>query len=134
MLRALLFACVIFPVTGFAEPHKLDSSQRAQQESLTLTLDTTKSKFRQMQRHHRQSDFQLWQTRLSQLNKGMTEKQVTSTLHAKELSFRSPFNNGSLDYYLLDDAYFATIIVDRAQRFLDATPPIAIAYRFTRGQ
>ena len=125
---------MILPMTAFAEPQKLDSSRGAQQEVLTLTLVTTKSKFRQMQRHHRQSDFQLWQARLSQLKHGMTEKQVESTLPAKELSFRSPFNDGSLDYYLLDNAYFAAIIVDRAKRFLNSTLPIAIAYKFASNE
>jgi hypothetical protein len=83
-----------------------------------------------MQRRYRRADFRVWEDRLKQLRAGMSEEEIVKTLRPKQLSFRSPFNDGFLDYVLLDDAYFAVAVVDKRKRFVDASPPIAIAYDF----
>jgi hypothetical protein len=130
MSRTLLAIGLFIPACVFARDHKLDTSERAQQEVLQLVLPATKAQFRQMQRGYRRNHFHIWEDRLKQLREGMTEKEMTDTLRAKELSFRSPFNDGWLDYFLLDDAYFAVVVVDKRKRFVQATPPVAIAYDF----
>ena len=130
MNRVLLAIGIFIPACVLAGDHKLDSSQRAQQEAPQLVLPATKAQFRKMQRGYRETHFHVWQDRLKQLREGMTEEEIVKALRPKKLSFRSPFNDGFLDYVLLDDAYFAVAVVDKRKRFVDASPPIAIAYDF----
>jgi hypothetical protein len=130
MRRVLLAVGLFIPASVLARDHKLDTSQRAQQEALQLVLPATKAQFRQMQRAYHITHFRIWEDRLKQLREGMTEKEMENTLRAKALSFRTPFNDGWLDYFLLDDAYFAVAVVDKRKRFVYASRPIAIAYDF----
>ena len=55
MRRVLLAMGLFIPACLFARDHKLDTSQRAQQEALQLVLPATKAQFRQMQRGYRRT-------------------------------------------------------------------------------
>jgi hypothetical protein len=88
------------------------------------------AQFRKMQRGYRPQDFDIWASRLRQIQPGMTRKQVLSILWPKQVSAQLTSGGTTCDIFDLSDAYFAFVEVSGSwpHRVLGVTPPLALTY------
>lgn len=107
---------------------KLDPRKRAVSASLTWGFDVTDAEFRNMQRSYRPESFNIWKKKISQLQAGMTEKQLMKALQAREVSARTESTSTYGDVIILDDAYCILVLLDKRERLMDATGPVAMTY------
>jgi hypothetical protein len=118
----------LLPLCAFGAERKLDPRKRAQSASLTWGFDATEAEFRKMKRSYRPEQFDIWKKKISQLHGGMTEKQVMAALHAREISARTESTSTYGDVIVLDDAYCMLVLLDKQERLMDATGPVAMTY------
>ncbi len=85
-----------------------------------------------MQQQYRPQDFDMWAKRLRHLRPGMTEKQVMQVVRPKRC-VQILMGGGLCDQIILDDAYFADVLVDeRTRRMISVTTPLAITYEIKK--
>ena len=128
MRYAIIAIALVLPLGAYGEDRKLDPRKRAQSASLTWGFDATEAEFRKMQRSYNPDYFDIWKKKISQLRAGITEKQLMEALHAREISARTESTSTYGDVIVLDDVYCILVLLNKQERLIDATGPVAMTY------
>jgi len=120
----------MLPLCGLAKEQKLDSTGRAHSETLKWGYEVTEARFREMQRNYRPEHFGMWAKKLADISYGISEKQLIHALGAKQRG-TVPKENGSFysEIVQLDDAYCTLVLLDKRERVLAVSTPVAITYQ-----
>jgi hypothetical protein len=113
----------------------LDNSARARTMAYWSTRDVTAAEFREMQRHYRPQDFDMWTKRLRRLKPGMTEKEVVDILQPKHVGAHITIAGECWNEIFLDDAYLVKIYVEpNSGKMIKVSPPLARTYEIKSDQ
>jgi hypothetical protein len=96
-----------------------------------MGYEITEARFQEMQRNYRPEHFDMWAKKLAELSYGISETQLIHALGAKHRDAAVLGADGSFysEVVQLDDAYCTLVLLDKHERVLSFSPPVAITYQ-----